>query len=129
MARTRQFTAQQFIDAMEGTGGVLTTIAQRVGCHRGTVQSYIERYSTVKEAYEAEKGRIDDCAQSNIISEIENGDLALSKWWLSVKMPDEYGTRVQAQVTGDDGGAMEVRLISAEVEAAIDRIYGNTDED
>lgn len=88
MAKKNGYTAKQFIGAIPGTGGVITAIAERVGCSWNTAKKYIEEYATVREAYDQECNRITDTARNNIIQAIERKhapDLSLSKWWLQVK--------------------------------------------
>lgn len=79
-----KYTAQQFIDAIEGTGGVVSSIAEKVGCAWNTAKKYIDNYATVKQAWQNERNRITDRAQNNIIKSINKGDLQMSKWWLQV---------------------------------------------
>ena len=91
MADNNHFTAKQFIDAIPGTGGIISTIAKRVGCEWHTAKKYIENYPTIKQAYENEKHRIDDKAISNIYKAIvEDEDLGTSKWWASMKLGTEF---------------------------------------
>ena len=101
------YTAKQFIDAIPNTGGVISDIAKKVGCSWHTAKKYIEEYSTVQEAYQAEKNRITDRARNNIIKAIERNDLQMSKWWLQV-MDDEFVPRQRTEVTGRDGEPVEI---------------------
>ena len=90
------FTAKKFIDAIPGTGGIISTIAKKVGCQWHTAKKYIETKPTVKLAYENEKHRVDDAAISNIFkSIIEDKDLGTSKWWASMKLGDEFHSKVE----------------------------------
>jgi len=102
MARTNGFTAQQFIDAIPGTGGIISTIASRVGCEWHTAKKYIEEYPTIKQAYENEKHKVDDRAISNIFKAIIDGDLGTSKWWATLKLNEfmpKSSVQVDANVT------------------------------
>ena len=92
MGRKNSFTAKQFIDAIPGTGGIISTIAKRVGCEWHTAKKHIESYATVKQAYENEKNRIDDVAVSNIYQAIIDKDLGTSKWWASMKLGKDFHT-------------------------------------
>lgn len=88
MAGADQYRAKDFIDAIPGTGGIITTIARRVGCSWHTAKKYIDNYATVQQAYQAEKERVLDKAEINIIDPImqaENPDTDLSKWYLTMK--------------------------------------------
>ena len=97
MANKPKFTARQFIDAVPGTGGVISTISARVGCHRDTACAYIRKYATIAQAVANEEKAIDDKAKSNVIRDIADGSIETSKWWLRVKMPEEFapGTKVE----------------------------------
>ena len=94
-----KYTAKQFIDAMPGTGGVVSELADKVGCAWDTAKKYIEEYTTVKQAWENERNRITDRAEHNIVGAINRGDLAMSKWWLQV-MRDEFVPRQRQEVSG-----------------------------
>lgn len=79
-----KYSAQQFIEAIHSTGGIISVIASRVGCDWHTVRRYIDGYPTVRQAYKDERHKITDVAQHNIIKAIRDGDLQMSKWWLQV---------------------------------------------
>ncbi len=97
MAGKNAYTAGQFIKAIKGSGGVISAIADAVGCDWHTARKYIDQYPTVKEAWENERQRITDRARHNIIKSIGDGDLQMSKWWLQV-MDAEF--RDQQQISG-----------------------------
>jgi hypothetical protein len=99
------YTAKQFIDAIPNTGGVISDIAKKVGCSWHTAKKYIDEYSTVNEAWQAERNRITDKARNNIIKAIEKSDLQMSKWWLQV-MDDEFVPRERREV--DQSGGVEI---------------------
>lgn len=92
MANRDQFNTQQFIDKIPGTGGIISTIAERVGCAWHTAKKYIDTHPTVNQAYQNEKRRVDDKAVSNVFMSIAGGDLETSKWWIKMKMGDEFHT-------------------------------------
>ena len=82
------YTAKQFIDAIPGTGGIVATIADRVGCKWHTAKKYIEEYPTVKEVYE------DECER------IRDGDIPTAKWYLTKKRKDEFGDAIDVTSGG-----------------------------
>ena len=88
--RPNGFTAKEFIDAIPGTGGVMSVIAKRVGCHWHTAKKYITDHATVQQAYQNEKHAVDDKAVSNIFTDISKGSIETSKWWVRMKMGDEF---------------------------------------
>ena len=94
-----RFTAQQFIDAMPETGGIVSMLAEKCGCAWHTAKAAIDRWATVKRAWQDERNRITDVAQSNVIDAIVEGkDLATSKWWLQL-MDSEFVPKQKADVT------------------------------
>ena len=94
-----RFTAAQFIKAMPGTGGIISAVADKCNCAWNTARDAIERWPTVKQAWENERARITDKAQRNVIKAIvEDEDLATSKWWLQVMHP-EFTPKQQTDLT------------------------------
>ena len=85
------YTAKQFIDAIPGTGGIITAIAERVGCTWNTAQKWIRDKPSVQEAYQNECERINDMAQSILMKSIKAGNAQDAKWWLSKKRKSEFG--------------------------------------
>jgi hypothetical protein len=101
MARTKganTYTADQFIKAIPGTGGIISQIAEKVGCSWHTAAKYIDRYSTVREAWLTERRQVTYVAQSKIIEAIQRGDLKMCKWWLA-KMDTEFADRQMIDYT------------------------------
>lgn len=86
--RAGRYSAQVFIDAMPGTGGIVDAVARKVGCAWHTARNYIDEHPTVKQAWDNERRRITDQAQRNVIKAIAGGDLQMSKWWLQVMEPE-----------------------------------------
>jgi len=97
--RRNGYTAAQFIKAIKDSGGIISTIADVVGCSWITAKKYITDYPTVNEAWNNERNRITDKARHNIITAIGDKDLQMSKWWLQV-MDDEFTPRTKQEVIG-----------------------------
>ena len=111
MAGSDQYKAGDFIDVIPGTGGVIGTIAKRAGCAWHTAKKYIEDHPTVKQAYENEKSKVDDAARSVVISDIvskKNVDTA--KWWLRVKIPDEFAPTQKIDQKTEHSGNIVVTI-------------------
>lgn len=73
MGNKDRYTATEVIAAIKDSGGIKAAIAKRLGCHRHTVDNYIERYATVKRAYEAEREGIVDLAEGQFVKKISDG--------------------------------------------------------
>lgn len=107
------YRAQDFIAAIPGTGGIVSALADRVGCDWHTAKKYIEEYATVRQAWDAERNKITDKARHNIVKAIGDGDLQMSKWWLQV-MDDEFVERNRTEHTGAGGGPIETKDVDGE---------------
>ena len=102
------YTTQQFINAIPGSGGIISTIAARVGCTWNTAKKYVTEFATVRAAYDDECETINDKAESTLIRAIEDGDIASAKWWLSKKRKQMFG---EALDVTSDGKSIVVRLV------------------
>lgn len=100
MANRNQYKAIEFIEAIPGTGGIIATIADRVGCDWHTAKKYIEEYTTVQQAYQDECERVSDLATSTVLKAIRDGDVPTAKWWLSKKRKGEFGDAIDITTGG-----------------------------
>lgn len=71
MGSRDKYTIDEFIKAIKGSGAIKTTIAQRLGCDRHTVDNYLNRYATIQQAYDDEAQVTDDMAESVVIQNIK----------------------------------------------------------
>jgi hypothetical protein len=95
MANSNRFSAEKFINAIPGTGGIISTIAKRVGCDWHTAKRYIVDYPTIRRAYNNELEMVVDVAEGVLIKNIESAarlaqsgvivDAADIKWFLARK--------------------------------------------
>ena len=103
-----KYTTQDFIDAIPGTGGIISAIARKVGCDWKTADSWVHDFPTVKRAYDAECEAMLDLAESAVLKNIkraamEDGDTADAKWYLT-KKGKRRGYSDTVELTGKDGG-------------------------
>ena len=88
-----KYTNAQFLEAIKGSSGIKATIMSRLGCSRGTVDNYLNRYVTLQRAYDEEIEFVGDVAESVIIRDIRNGSVETSKWYAREKLKHRgYGT-------------------------------------
>lgn len=96
-----QYTAQQFIKAIPGSGGIVATIAKRVGCEWSTANRYIKDYPTIQQAYQDECETVSDMAESTLIKSMQEGDVSSAKWWLARKRRITFGDNVDITSKGE----------------------------
>ncbi len=80
-----RYRAAQFIEAIKGTGGIISSIASRVGCSWHTAKRYVKLYPTVGRAYDDECEAILDLAEVKTIGLIKEGDAMMIRYYLSTK--------------------------------------------
>ncbi len=95
MGKPNQFKAADFIEAIPGTGGIVSAIARKVGCTWHTAKKYIHAMPTVKAVYEDECESVLDLAEVKLIEAVKGGDLAAVKYMLSTKGKDRGYTERQ----------------------------------
>mgnify|MGYP003616620577 CR=1 FL=1 len=71
--------------AIADSGGIIATIAERLGCEWHTAKSYIEKYEETKSAYEAESESVIDLAESKLIENIQANDNTAILFYLKTK--------------------------------------------
>ena len=108
-----RYKAQDFIDAIPGTGGIISTIAKRVGCSWHTAKKYIREYPTIAKVYGDECEAITDLAELTIIKAIKDGDTHTAKWYLTMKGRERgYAQTQRQELTGADGGDMLIKYVN-----------------
>ena len=103
------YTAEQFIKAIPGTGGIITSIARKVGCEWNTAKVYIEKYPTVKQAYENECETMLDMAEAELYKAVKSGKDWAIKYTLATKGKNR-GFTERNEITGKDGQKIEIDI-------------------
>ena len=118
---TNNYNVKQFADVIPGTGGIITSIAAKVGCAWHPAKKYIDGSPTLTQMVEDEAHKVDDMAESVIITAIKDKDIQTAKWWLERRRRDEFSTR--SELTGANGGAVEHKITG--LDKALDAIYSD----
>lgn len=112
-----RYKTQDFINAIPGTGGIVSSIARKVGCVWNTANVWIQK-PTVKRAYDDECEAVIDTAEGVVIGNIQAAvrkqqkgikdgdpvivDSADAKWYLSRKGKRRgYADKQEIEQTGD----------------------------
>jgi len=107
MGKNNHYLAQEFIDAIPGTGGIITAIAKKVGCAWHTAKKYIDTYATVGQAYQDECEKVLDLAESKVIEMIHASDGQMVRYYLSTK-GKRRGYTERQEITGADGEPIQI---------------------
>lgn len=110
MADKPHFTAAQMIDALTKNKGMVYYAAKSLGCSHQTVYNYAKRYASVREAMEAQDGEFVDTAELKLRQAVINGEAWAVLFALRTK-GKERGYVERQEVTGKDGGAIEIKAV------------------
>lgn len=113
MSRTQDYTAEEVLDALRRTRGMVYLAAQLLNCTPKTVYNYIKRYATLRDEAENQTGLVTDTAQLRLIAAIYNNEQWAIKWWLATKGKDRgFVEAARIEHSGPDGGPMVTTTIT-----------------
>jgi len=99
------YDKDQFIKAIENSGGYVSLIADRVGCHISTVYEWKEKDGDIAEAIRREKIRQVDFAEGKLQSLIKKENPTAIIFYLKTQGKDR-GYVERQEVTGSDGNPL-----------------------
>lgn len=83
MSSSKGYTEKKVLAAIKGSGGIITTISNRLGCEWHTAKKLVNRWESTKQAYKDERETILDMSESTLLKSIKDGDTQSAKWMLS----------------------------------------------
>ena len=116
-------TLPEVLRAIEGSGGIKSTIARRLAVSRNTVDRYLDKWRTAQEVFDEEVEAQGDDAESVLVTNIKLAkekqekdkkivDAGDAKWYLSRVRKGKYSER--KEFTGKDGRPVEVIIKEAD---------------
>ena len=96
-----KYTAQQVIDALEESKGIIAVASRKLGCTRATVYRYLKNYSTVKQAYDDANETNIDFVENKLMKAIDDGNITAMIFFLKTKA--KHRGYVERQEIGHDG--------------------------
>lgn len=116
------------IEAIKDSGGIMSTIARRLGVTWHTADTWVKQYDETKQALQDEREAILDLAESTLFKNIKDGNSQDAKWLLST-MGKNRGYNERQEITGVDGGPIDVNAIIRKAEEEFANEQRNTGED
>lgn len=107
------------LDAIRNSGGIMSTIAEKLGVTWHTAKSYVDKWPETIQAFEDERNRIVDMAESVLVKSIRNGDTQDAKWLLS-RLGKDRGYVERQETTGKDGGPIQTESAEMDLDALTD---------
>lgn len=107
----RRYTQEQILQAIKGSGAIITTIASRLDCAWSTAQAYVLKWEATRRAMADETELVKDIAESTLITSIKQGDTTSAKWYLSKKAKDRgYGDELTSQQANPEAEDTELTI-------------------
>ena len=85
MGAPKNYTKQNLLEAIQGSGAIVNTIAKRLSCEWITAKKYIEMWPETQQAYSDEEETVLDMCESAIYKSVQDGNTQDAKWVLSTK--------------------------------------------
>lgn len=76
---------EDVLQAIQGSGGVMSTIAKRLDCAWNTARTWCNNWEETRQALDDECQKILDLAESKLYESISSGNTQDAKWLLSTK--------------------------------------------
>ena len=106
------------LDAVRGCRGIVHEIAKKLDCSRQTIYNYAKEYTAIREAIDDERGILVDRAEKKLEEAIERGEWPAVQYTLTHLGRDRgYGERRELEISGKEGGPIQVTTIEVIVPA------------
>ena len=114
MAGSKVKTAD-LLEAIKGSGGIVSTISKRLGVAWNTAKSAIDANEAALIAYNDEQQIILDMAEGVLYGSIKEKDVQSAKWLLATKARDRgFGDKQEIELSGGvEVKTIERRIIKA----------------
>lgn len=113
MAKGREFTQDQVLQAIKGSGGIVSAVGSKLGCAWHTADKYINKWETTRRAMADEGEKVLDLAENKLIEAIQNGEQWAIQTLLKTK-GKKRGYTERQEFTGADGEQLKVSFIAPE---------------
>lgn len=80
-----KYSEEVVLNAVKGSGAILSVVADRLGVTWTTARKYVNHYPRAVEAFEHEENKSIDFAQSKLLEKVREGDLNAIEFYLTKK--------------------------------------------
>ena len=110
MSSSKGYTEKKVLAAIKSSGGIITTISNRIGCEWHTAKNLVNRWESTKQAYKDERETILDMSESTLLKSIKDGDTQSAKWMLST-LGRERGFNDRLEIVGSGGESIKFEIV------------------
>ena len=111
MSKAPQKTKAETLEAIKGSGAIMSTIAKRLGYSWNGANLLCQRWEETKRALQDETETILDLAESTLVRSIQEGDVQSAKWILATKGKFR-GFTERHEIAGPEGGPVEIVYVN-----------------
>ena len=105
------------LEAIKGSGGIVTTVALALNCDWHTAKANIERYEETREAFEGESETGLDLVEGKAYAQARNGDGAMIRFILATKGRKRgYGEPLPQEPSENDDNELTIEIVDGENE-------------
>jgi len=104
------FTREQVLEAIDGSYGIMSHVADVLCCEWHTAEKYVNKWAETRRAYEDENERSIDNSESKMREAIDGGDGPMIRFHLATK-GKRRGYVTGTQLTGEDGGTIKIQVV------------------
>jgi Bacterial regulatory protein, Fis family len=108
-----KYTDDQIEAALRASAGILSAAAVKLGCTPRTVRNYLDRSEQLRDVEAEILDQNLDLAETKLLTAIRDGNLTAVIFYLKTK-GKARGYTERAEVTGADGGPIDVTKLSDE---------------
>lgn len=105
MGRHRNFKKKDVLDAIDGSYGIVSTVASKLHCNWHTADEYIKKWPETLQALSDEEESKLDFVEGKAIKKINEGDGAMMRFYLATKGKKRgftYDEKLEADETAED---------------------------
>ena len=85
-AKWRKYSVKRFLRAIEGSGGNITVVCQRVGCARDTFMKAMDEHPELKHALYVAEEEFGDLVESKIAKHIKEDNITMTIFYAKTKL-------------------------------------------
>jgi hypothetical protein len=111
--KKEKFTAQQVIETLKETKGMIYLAARKLGCSHTTIYTYAKRYPTVQEVIDSERGHFVDTVELALNRAVLAGEgwaicfalktLGKDRGYIEKQQIEQQGALILKVQYGEDG--------------------------
>lgn len=82
----RKYSVSRFLKAIEGSGGNITVVCQRMGCHRDTFIKAMDEHPELRHALTVAEEEFGDLVESKIAKHIKEDNITMTIFYAKTKL-------------------------------------------